>query len=447
MATRSLDELKEGDLVGMTPASLAVVGAYLPPATDFLLLEMKQEQYKQHHVSVSAHSAKGWMPGYSFLVKDGTMPFESDIAEETRQTLLAELAINSAKFVGASLTQSKLGPYVGMGCDPEIFVTHGDGSLFPAFEFLPPKPSAPKESIPLFWDGYQAEFCPRAFNCLAWLMDDVRTGLMNTLFEARKKDPTAKLSLKSVFPLSPEELATREEKYINLGCSPSKNAYGERPLSIDPRTLPWRMAGGHIHFGLPTESGYTKRDYPLTSAGRVSRLPEVVKFLDATLGVISVSLFQGLEDPLRRNFYGRPGEYRMPPHGLEYRVLSNAWLTHPAIAHLTYELGRAFIRMAHLSPIYRDAWKYDEDEVRSIILDLDVKGAQKVMERNSAVLEGFRGTLEHTVTLKKTLYEGAISIVRDPQDIEKNWELNGHWQTHSDNNEAGWVANRHGRKI
>jgi hypothetical protein len=53
------------------------------------------------------------------------------------------------------------------------------------------------------------------------------------------------------------------------------------------------------------------------------RCATLVKQLDSYLGLPSL-LFD--RDTLRRKMYGQAGAFRPKPYGVEYRVLSNAWL-------------------------------------------------------------------------------------------------------------------------
>jgi len=60
----------------------------------------------------------------------------------------------------------------------------------------------------------------------------------------------------------------------------------------------------------------------------------VIKALDAYLGLPSV-LFE--KDGMRRTLYGKAGAYRPTPYGVEYRVLSNFWLTEEKYMRWVYQ--------------------------------------------------------------------------------------------------------------
>ena len=302
---------------------------------------------------------------------------------------------------------------VTSGGDPEVFVLDGKGEVMPAFTFLPEK----KADTLIFWDGHQAEFTFPHAGCLQSMMGGVYQGLNGILRLARVVDPKAKLSLQGVVDVREADLRKLPEEQVILGCSPSLNIYPDvQPVDVgDPYTLPIRFAGAHMHFGF-----YPSSINPCT-------IPDLIRALDYILGPIMVALFQGLEDPRRRMYYGRAGEYRTPPHGLEYRVPPSWILIHPAITHLCYEMARQAMGLMVLG--YFDQWKAEEGEVRDVINSSDVQGAKKILVRNERIVKGlfnsvFRryGKLTASTLLANalTLFEDGVKehISLDPED---NW--------------------------
>lgn len=104
-----------------------------------------------------------------------------------------------------------------------------------------------------------------------------------------------------------------------LGCNPDYNAWtGEiNPPPSDPEDPFMRCAAGHIHIGW-TEGA------ELTDAQHTMNCRDLVKQLDWYLGGWSIRTDS---DPTRRKLYGRAGAYRPKTYGVEYRVLSNFWIT------------------------------------------------------------------------------------------------------------------------
>jgi hypothetical protein len=190
-------------------------------------------------------------------------------------------------------------------------------------------------------------------------------------------------------------------------------------MDMNGRVITLRAAGGHIHFG-----GKIKSE---------EAAEPIVRTLDAILGVCCVSLFDGLDDPRRRQTYGMAGEYRLPKHGLEYRVLSNAWLCHPVVMHLIFDFARAVYMLGKQGCGHH--WKTTEAKTVKIINNCDVKGARKQITENRDLLEKLLRTRYYDASMyKKTadmIFNGVKSFVKDPDDIAGNWQLDGGWISHS----------------
>ena len=308
-----------------------------------------------------------------------------------------------------------------LGYDPEVFLENGTGEVIPAFMFLPKKTS---ETL-TFWDGFQAEFIPdENLVCLANSTDAANKGLQQILALARLFDKTARFSQKSVVAISSAALANASDEHVNFNCNPSLNVYETFvPVLDDPRALNIRFAGGHLHFG----------HQRLQQSDTIKK---VVKLLDAISGVMSVSIAEGLDTALRRQYYGRAGEYRLTPWGFEYRVLSNYWLLHPQLMHLTFDIARMVISFS-----LNDGglvWDATEEETRNTINKNDVKYARKLLTRNKEIVNELI-TLRYrpeTVTnearkaIQEIIFSGAHKCL-PLESIEMNWHLSETWKAHS----------------
>jgi len=358
---------------------------------------------------------------------------------------LADLESKFEKAQFENLTES-CRFYGQSGSDPEIFVTDENDQVIPAFKFLGSKkepsvlskvPGAPYKLNNAYWDGFQAEFDTSPSPCLCYHADSVQYGLKTVLNYAKQFNPKAKLSVKTVVDISPELMADAKPEHVQFGCMPSFNAYGMHGLDKSGDQVPFRPAGGHIHLSL--DSGTTKE-----------QIEKMVKGMDAILGVACVSMFASFDNPKRRELYGLAGEYRMPKHGMEYRVLSNAWLIHPVIMHMVFDLGRTAAMFGARDLL--KYWQCDQDETIRIINTCDVAAARQVLEKNKELLlkliavryEYNLKTFPHyfqpgevnVEMFSKYTYNaflnGLESIIKDPADFEENWLLNGNWIPHSD---------------
>ncbi len=325
-----------------------------------------------------------------------------------------------------------------IGFDPEIFVEDDQGQMIPAFQFLGGKdnpgrtPGGTKEvnsefacfrdtgGNTMYWDGFQAEYTTTPHFSLDLATDSLASGLRGIRDAARAKFPNARLSLRSVFDLSQETLETACEEHVAFGCMPSINAYGLAVNMPPARYVSFRSAGGHIHLGLG-------------AMDRETAIP-LVKSLDNILGVACVSLFANIDNPRRRIMYGLPGEFRLPTHGVEYRPLSNAWLSHPFITHLVIDLARkaAMLSRHGLS----DVWEANEEETVDTIITCNVPQAQQILTRNKEVFGRLLqasyswGSDSDIEKMFSIFMEGLETVIADPSDFDVNWGMNADdpWQ-------------------
>ncbi len=112
-----------------------------------------------------------------------------------------------------------------------------------------------------------------------------------------------------------------------IGCVPSYNCYTQDENEIVKFNDGMRTGSAHIHIGNPNLCNYNRRH-------------ETTRLLDVFVGCASVILEQDIAEAsrARRNFYGKAGEFRPTPYGLEYRVLSPFVLSSPALIELIYDL-------------------------------------------------------------------------------------------------------------
>jgi hypothetical protein len=308
-----------------------------------------------------------------------------------------------------------------MGSDPEIFVLDANGKIIPSWEFLPSKEkpkkyqgyggAATKQNM--FWDGFQAEFNIEAGTCLDYRSDAIWSGLKAMITEARKYNKDAKLTIQSTMNVDKKLLKSAADEHVQFGCTPSLNAYGMEGLKLDGREVPFRSAGGHIHIGC---KNYIKKE------GTAERY---VKALDKILGVACVSLFANFDDPRRRSMYGLAGEYRLPKHGLEYRTLSNAWLSHPVIYNMVFELCRKVIGLEQKDLM--EFWIASEEDTVNAINQCDVKLARKILLKNEDMFKKILFSICHddkkTLAMFNTFMLGMESLIANPDDIVGNWQL------------------------
>lgn len=306
-----------------------------------------------------------------------------------------------------------------LGADPEIFAFK-NGTLVPAYEFLPGKGHGP-----MYWDGFQGEWkYDEPFHCQNNLVKATRERLMLMSKYAEKKG--ASLSLINVVKIPAKTLETAHPKHVELGCEPSYNAYKLRGLNVEnPRLLKYRFAGGHMHFG-----EYLRRP----------NYEKIIKTCDKILGIWSVGVARTVDSPIRRQYYGMAGEYRKPRYGedvygnpvygVEYRTLSNFWLSSPGLMQLTWDLGRLCVKLAGTE--HGKLWATSDQEVIDTINNCDYQQANKILKRNEPM---FRWLLGHPKTYDRKDVRNALAIsnvgmhefIDNVHALPKNWHFEDPW--------------------
>lgn len=223
---------------------------------------------------------------------------------------------------------------ITIGCDPEFFFTK-DGKIVGAERVLPENGIKSKKST-IIIDGVQAELNPTPHIERADLGNEIAdcfrklraTMLMNKV----------KIDFSTTVTVDEKELESLSDKAKQFGCAPSKSASGAKAMTIkDASKYLYRSAGGHLHLG-----NYANN----VEVQAVLDNPEyLVPILDIIVGNTCVLLDRSEGNIERRKVYGRAGEYRTPPHGVEYRTLSNFWLQSYQLMDLVTGLARQSIQI------------------------------------------------------------------------------------------------------
>lgn len=224
-------------------------------------------------------------------------------------------------------------PY--LGCDPELFIATDKGIV--GAERVIPKAGliargwASNSKIVL--DGVQLELHPPPCTCRQSL--GAYIGRLFADFERALKDKNGgfKASFDPVISVSKKELDSLSDEAKVLGCAPSLNSYDPKAtIKVSKRNARVRSAGGHIHIGFASRV--------VKSLLKTDRVVKMVQLLDVLVGLPCVLIDRDPNQAKRRRVYGRAGEYRLPPHGIEYRVPSNFWLHHYYLMHFVTGMCR-----------------------------------------------------------------------------------------------------------
>ena len=210
---------------------------------------------------------------------------------------------------------------ISIGCDPEVFLRCATTGEFVSAHGLIPGDKAnphPVTNGAIQVDGMACEFNTEPTteaDQFVQYVGDVFRDLQAALPIGVELYPSA-----PVATFKPEVFKAQPLEALEFGCDPDFNAYTGRtnPRPNDHGKM-LRTAAGHVHIGFQdTENPADENHMQLCC--------ELTKALDAYVGVFSLSYDR---DTIRRSLYGSAGAFRPKEYGLEYRVLSNAWLGSP----------------------------------------------------------------------------------------------------------------------
>ena len=151
---------------------------------------------------------------------------------------------------------------------------------------------------------------------------------------------------------------------------------------------------------------------------------KLVEYMDKLVGLPAVSCAEGVDNPIRRQYYGQPGEFRVPKANerIEYRTLSNFWLGHTGTYYLFFELLRMANKLYQLQVAL--PWVGTHEAVVDAIQRTDHEAARKILAANERLffnLLRLRWTKPASLAAWRVLTKGAVNTLRGFGDIEGQW--------------------------
>lgn len=136
-----------------------------------------------------------------------------------------------------------------------------------------------------------------------------------------------------------------------LGCDPDFNAWTQQENEAPDADNRTRMGAGHIHIG------WTKNE-DVQDPEHIADCIAVVRQLDWAVGMRTFLWDKDIE---RRKIYGRLGNYRPKPYGVEYRTPSNAWLRSPSLGKKVFRDANDAVRDLLNNKIYKQDQELMQD--------------------------------------------------------------------------------------
>jgi hypothetical protein len=213
---------------------------------------------------------------------------------------------------------------ITVGADPELFLFSSKTKQFvSAHGKFPGTKTQPfnvkKGAVQV--DGTALEFNIHPASTVEEFLSNVESVTSVLKLMVKRADPSLQLTVVPTAVYDRAYFDTLPEEAKLLGCEPDYNAYTE-VANVPPETNEsFRTGSGHIHVG------WTEFQSPFDSPHYFDCLT-VTKQLDAGLFIPSL-LWD--DDDKRRSLYGKIGAFRPKSYGVEYRPLSNRWVSDPDI--------------------------------------------------------------------------------------------------------------------
>lgn len=225
-----------------------------------------------------------------------------------------------------------------IGCDPEGFLVNPSGESVSAINLIGGTKDFP---LPVPGGALQEDNVLIEFNTDPVLLFNENSKPMpNSAFlEVVQKVKAEAQKIASIHNLSVVYTTTREYPLKELqhpralasGCDPDYNVYSRSRNEYPPIHSSIRGAGGHIHIG-----------HELIHQ-TPSNMEALLYLMDSFVGVPMKAL-EG-ETSTRDSTYGKWGNYRPKPYGIEYRTLSAFWVQHPALIKAVFLLTQHAVRL------------------------------------------------------------------------------------------------------
>ena len=300
---------------------------------------------------------------------------------------------------------------VTYGTDPEGFFQR-DGQIIGSERVLPVEGlvNGPYSNPSVVLDGVQFELNPPPMSSVEGLAIQLSSAF-KLLKGQIDSQPGVSCNWNKIVEVSRTELNQLSQKARELGCLPSMNIYGNKPLRCNVKTYRKRSPGGHIHVGLYGTN--------IFSGGRDAR-QRLVPLYDIFVGQWCVLLDRDPGAAERRENYGRAGEFRLPSHGVEYRTLDNFWLR-------SYTLMSFAFGMANLATSILVHTLAGGPQERELVNIVNVPRMRKAIDQNDIRLAA-QNIEDLRPWLAKNLPESGFPV--RPGTIGKFLDLGDHIDKH-----------------
>jgi len=206
-----------------------------------------------------------------------------------------------------------------LGADPEIFVRErATGELASAHGLVK---GDKKNPFPVPLGAVQVDGMALEFNIDPAEEGDFERNITSVMRTLEKMCPKYDLVPEAVAHFGHDLIQAQPFEARELGCEPDFNAWDDgRPNNPPNIDTPFRTGAGHIHIGWCEDVDNNHWEH-------IEACHMVCKQLDFLLALPALLFDTGGKE--RRELYGAAGAYRPKSYGVEYRTLSNFWISEP----------------------------------------------------------------------------------------------------------------------
>ena len=220
-----------------------------------------------------------------------------------------------------------------IGADPELFIMHGNKFISAETNEGPLIPGTKKnpfevEGGAIQVDGVAAEFNINPSENFEGFFSNIKSVVKNLDTRIKEINPEYKLKPIPTATFEREYFNSLPEHTLELGCEPDFSAYTSKANPRPHTDEPFRTGSGHIHIG------WCDNTDPFNE-GHMVDCCLVTKELDKYLHFASMDWDK---DTKRQQLYGKPGSFRPKKYGMEYRPLSNSWLSNKETIKNVYQI-------------------------------------------------------------------------------------------------------------
>jgi len=257
-----------------------------------------------------------------------------------------------------------------IGQDTELFLKHNN-SFVSAYGLIPGNKANP---YPVKKGAVQVDGMALEINTVpAKTFTQFKTNINTVLSRLQEMIPdNMEMTVCASADFDPKYLDEQPEEAKRMGCDPDYNAYtGE--MNIPPEEHPsMRTASGHIHLGWT-------QNKDIYDPVHVADCCNMAKQLDLYLGI--PSLFHD-KDIKRREMYGKAGAFRPKHYGLEYRVLSNYWITQEKYMKEVFDFTRKAFNDMEKGVNWNEKLLQENShfDIEAIINEYDLGAAMSILE-------------------------------------------------------------------